>query len=119
LELPLHKKTDPAPAAEGAPPELIAGTSFIGVPLALTAVRCILQYILVPLLFPIFSAGGAFSPLVNMAVGLLGLGVILFNLTRLWNTHWRWRYLGLSLIVIPVILVTMYFDYNALLTGAR
>ncbi|MBI3160681.1 MAG: hypothetical protein HYZ26_13870 [Chloroflexi bacterium] len=113
----MNEMTDPARAADGAPPELIAGTSFIGVPLVLTAMRCTLQYIVVPLVLPIFSIGGAFSPLVNIAVGALGVGVIGYNLTRLWRTNWRWRYLGLSLIVIPIILATMYFDYTAFLVG--
>ncbi|TAK14461.1 MAG: hypothetical protein EPO32_01575 [Anaerolineae bacterium] len=99
---------------QSAPPELIAGTSFIGVPLMLTAMRCTLQYIVVPLILPVFSISSAFSPLANLSVGLFGIAVILYNLTRLWKSSWRTRYLLLSLLVVPFILVSMYFDFLAL-----
>ncbi len=95
------------------PPEVIVGGAVIGVPIFLTAVRCTLQYILVPFVLPLFGVGGAFSPLVNLLAGLFGLGVIAYNLTRLWGSNWRGRYLLLSAIVIPIVLVSMYFDYLA------
>lgn len=99
--------------AETTPPEVIVGSSVIGVPIALTAVRCTLQYILVPFVLPLFSVGGAFSPFVNLLAGAFGLGVIFYNLKRLWSSNWRWRYLGLSAIVVPIVLVSMYFDFLA------
>lgn len=94
-------------------PELIAGASLVGVPLVLTAVRCTLQYIVVPLLLPLVAASSALAPLANAVVGLLGLGVILFNLTRLWNTSWRTRYLVISAVIVPFVLISIYFDYLA------
>lgn len=97
--------------------DVIVGTSVLGVPLALTAIRCTLQYILVPFILPLFGIGGLFSPLVNVAAGVLGVGVILFNLKRLWHSNWRVRYLGLSLVIVPFILVSMYFDYIAYLAS--
>lgn len=98
----------------GTSPEIIAGTSLIGVPIMLTAVRCTLQYILVPFVLPLIGLGSALSTKVNVAAGLLGLAVIAYNLTRLWNTNWRRRYLLLSLVVVPFILLSLYFD---LITG--
>lgn len=97
----------------GASPEIIAGTSLIGVPVMLTAVRCTLQYILVPFVLPLFGLGGTLSAQVNVGAGLLGLGVIAYNLTRLWNTNWRRRYLLLSLVIVPFILLSIYFDLIA------
>ena len=105
-------ETNPSKVAA---PELIFGSSALGVPIILTAVRCTLLYILVPFVLPILGVGASFSPTVNMSAGLLGLGLMLYNLTRLWNTSWRTRYLVLSLIITPVILLSLYFDYLAYL----
>jgi len=96
-------------------PELIVGTSVVGVPLMLTAVRCTFQYIIVPFVLPLFGARGAFSPVANMVAGLVGLVVIIYNVKRLWRTNWRTRYLWLSLVIVPFILFSLYFDYLAYL----
>ena len=99
-----------------APPELYVGASVIGVPVLLTAVRCTLQYIVVPFVLPLLSATDTFSPQVNIGAGLFGLGVVVYNLARLWRTNWRKRYLWLSVLIVPVILISLYFDYLAYLT---
>lgn len=93
------------------PPVLAFGTTVLGVPLLLTAVRCTLQYIVVPFVLPLFSVSGSFSPTVNILAGVFSLGVILYNLMRLWRTNWRNRYLLLSLFIIPVVLASIYYDY--------
>ena len=98
------------------PPVLAFGTMVIGVPLLLTAVRCTLQYIVVPFVLPLFSVSGTFSPAVNILAGVLSLGVILYNLKRLWRTNWRNRYLLLSLFIIPVVLGSIYHDYLTFLS---
>lgn len=92
-------------------PVLAFSTTVLGVPLLLTAVRCTLQYIVVPLVLPLFSISGSFSPVVNISAGVVSLGVIFYNLMRLWHTNWRTRYLFLSLFIIPFILVSGYLDY--------
>ena len=96
-------------------PEVIVGSSLVGVPLLLTAVRCTLQYVLVPFVLPIVGIQGSFSPVVNMAVSFFGLAIILYNLKRLWKTTWRKRYLLLSLVIIPFVLLSLYIDYLAYL----
>ena len=97
--------------AANSPPVLAFGTLVIGVPLLLTAVRCTLQYIIVPFVLPLFSISGSFSPAVNFLAGVFSLGVILYNLMRLWHTNWRKRYMLLSLFIIPVVLGSIYLDY--------
>jgi hypothetical protein len=102
------------PRTETAPPELIMVGSLVGVPLLLTAVRCTLQYIIVPFVLPLFGVQGVFSPIINIIAGGVGIAVILYNLKRLWNTSWRLRYLGLSVVFLSIILISFYFDYLAL-----
>lgn len=97
--------------AASSPPVLTFGATVIGVPLLLTAVRCTLQYIVVPFVLPLLSISGSFSPAVNILAGVFSLGVILYNLIRLWHTNWRKRYVLLSLFIIPIVLGSIYLDY--------
>lgn len=96
-------------------PELIVSSSAVGVPIVLTAVRCTLQYIMVPFLLPLLGVQDSYSPTINIMFAFLGLSVILYNLIRLWDTNWRSRYLLLSLVIVPFILLSLYFDYLAYL----
>jgi hypothetical protein len=95
------------------PPIAQFGTVVIGIPLVLTAIRCTLQYILVPFVLPLLGVSAAFSPLANIAAGLFSIGVILYNLKTLWSTNWRKRYLLIAAVFVPFILVSVYFDYVA------
>lgn len=96
---------------DSSPPVLAFGTMVLGVPLLLTAVRCTLQYIVVPFVLPLLSVSGSFSPKVNVLAGVFSLGVILYNLMRLWRTNWRNRYLLLAVFITPVVLASIYHDY--------
>jgi uncharacterized membrane protein len=101
------------PASAENPPIAQFGTVVIGIPLVLTAIRCTLQYILVPFVLPLLGVSSTFSPLANMAAGLFSVGVILYNLKTLWNTSWRKRYLLIACLFVPFILVSVYFDLVA------
>ena len=37
------------------------------------------------------------------AIDVFALGMIAFNIRRLWNTSWRWRYVALSAIMVSII----------------
>ena len=101
--------------SSGPSKDIVMGTAAVGVPIMLTAIRCTLLYILVPFVLPVLGISGFFSPIVNIIAGVFGIGVILYNIKHLWNSNWRRRYLLLSSVIIPFILITMYFDYIAYL----
>ncbi len=93
------------------PPLAAYGSTVLGIPIILTAIRCTLQYIIVPLVVPLLGWGDTFSPLVNIGAGALAIGVIGYNLVTLWNTNWRKRYLLIAAIFVPFILISAYFDF--------
>jgi len=99
--------------ADALPPVLAFGTAVIGIPLLLTAVRCTLQYIIVPFVLPLLGASYAWSPLANMIAGLFSISVILYNVKSLWLTNWRKRYLIVAAVMVPLILLAVYSDYVA------
>jgi hypothetical protein len=86
----------------------------VGSYLVFVAVRCTIQYVLVPFVLPFFGLGGTLSTAVAIAIDLLALGMIAFNIWRLWGTSWRWRYLALSAVMITILVIFLYNDLRAL-----
>lgn len=116
---PHHIRVQPEADPQEMPPVVQFGTLVIGVPFLLTAIRCTLQYIVVPLLLPLLGVSNTFSPLINIGAGVLSIGVILFNLKTLWNTTWRKRYTLIAVVVVPIIVWMMSGDYQAYLELVR
>ena len=114
-ELPLEEdcmsQIELSRESSGPSKDLVMGTAAVGVPVLLTAIRCTLLYILVPFVLPAVGISGVFSPIVNIGAGFIGIALILYNIRHLWHSNWRKRYLLLSSVIIPFILVSMYFDY--------
>ena len=79
------------------------------------ALRCTLQYILLPFVLPLIGLSGAVSVWLGMALELFALGMMAFNVRRLWNTSWRWRYIGLSTLTGTFLLIMLYIDIATLL----
>jgi hypothetical protein len=95
-------------------PEFITGVSVVGIPLLLAAVRCTLQYVLVPIVLPLIGISGVLGSWVNLLAEVVALGVIIYNIRRLWNTNWRERYLAMSAVMIIVIGLSVYPDIRYL-----
>lgn len=88
----------------------------VGGLLVWVAVRCTLQYVILPFILPLIGVGNSVSAWLSVAVSLFALGMMVFNIRRLWATPWRWRYLGLSAIASTVILIFIYLDISELLS---
>ena len=84
-------------------------------PLIWVAVRCTLQYIVLPFVLPFFGLGGRFTIWISAGLELLALFMVTYNVRRLWNTSWRWRYLALSSVTVTAIVLFLYQDVRALL----
>ncbi len=79
------------------------------------ALRCTLQYVVLPFVLPLIGLSGAVSVWLSMALELFALGMMTFNVRRLWNTSWRWRYIALSTLTGSFLLIMLYIDISALL----
>jgi hypothetical protein len=82
--------------------------------LIFVATRCTLQYVVLPFVLPWFGIGGRFSIVISAVLEVVALGMIFFNLRQLWNTDWRWRYMGLSVLTVTLIGIFLYFDLRNL-----
>lgn len=94
------------------PAEVKRSDRFVGSYVLFVAVRCTLQYVLLPFVLPFIGLGNSVSTGIAAAIDVFALGMIGYNIRRLWNTSWRWRYLALSAIMVTILAVFLYNDYN-------
>jgi hypothetical protein len=95
--------------------EIQRGQRALRFPIIWVAVRCTLQYVILPFVLPFFGLGGRFSIWISAALEVVALLMVTYNIQRLWNTSWRWRYLALSTITASAILLFLYQDMQELL----
>jgi hypothetical protein len=86
------------------------GDRVLGGSMVFVAVRCTIQYIILPFALPLFGLSDAISVAFSTVLEAFALGMIAYNLIRLWNTSWRWRYLALSIVMAGLIGAFLYMD---------
>lgn len=79
------------------------------------AIRCTLQYIVLPFVLPFIGLSGSVSLIISILIDIVALSMILYNIRRLWNTSWRWRYIALSVLMLSILAVFMIEDVRLLL----
>lgn len=97
------------------PAEIKRTDRLMGGSLLFVAIRCTLQYVLLPFALPFMGLSSTISIALSAALDVIALGMIVYNIRRLWNTSWRLRYLVLSAIMIAIIGVFLYNDFSILL----
>ena len=74
----------------------------------LSAIRCLITYVLLP---GAAAATGATGSTARLAVGLqvLGAGFAIFGSVRLWRTRhaWRWPYTAITIVIIAMAVVSV------------
>jgi len=64
---------------------------------------------------PFFGLRGDVAVSISILIDFIALGMITFNVYRLWNTNWRYRYLALSVVMVTILLIFLYNDLRHLL----
>jgi hypothetical protein len=82
--------------------------------LLFVCVRCTIQYIVLPFVLPLVGLNNDIGIRISLAIDFLALAVIAYNVYRLWNTNWRYRYLALSVVMVGILLVFIYHDVRYL-----
>lgn len=85
--------------------------------LVLSAFRCLLTYVAIPLLVPV---AGWLTPIATPLSLLLGLAAIVMAVTslrRVWAAHWsgRWGYTAFAVVVLVALVALVAYDTRALL----
>ncbi len=73
----------------------------------ISAARCLLTYIVLPIMGPVVGFSGRVGPLLGLAVGTVSMIAIVVSIRRFFaaDHRWRWRYtaIGGSILVLLVV----------------
>ncbi len=82
-----------------------------GVSMALSALRCLLSYVVLPVVLPTAGLASGVGPAIGIPVGLLALVFDVMGIRRFWqvNHPWRWPvgtvYVAVMVMVVSLVVV--------------
>lgn len=105
--LRLPTGTDPSATAEKA-----FGTSIL-----ISTVRCLLTYVVLPLLKPVVDLSGGVGPILGLTIGAVSATAIVYSMRRFWraNHRLRWAYTVVGGGILVLLAVQAVGDVAALL----
>ena len=82
-----------------------------------SAVRCILTYIVLPFVAPVLGIAKDVGPWIGIPIGVAAIVCNVLSMRRFWaaDHKWRWAYTGIATVVIGFLLVLMATDAAELL----
>jgi ABC-type iron transport system FetAB permease component len=85
--------------------------------LLLSAVRCTVQYVLIPFVLPWVGLAASVPPWLTLALGGLAILSLVRNVALMWRLHHarRWSYLFLAVVMTGALLVFAVVDLHSLL----
>jgi ABC-type iron transport system FetAB permease component len=83
--------------------------------LLLSALRCTVQYILLPFVLPWIGVAASIPPWITLLLGGLALASLTRNVRYLWRLHHvrRWNYLAVASVVATALVIFMVVDLRA------
>jgi hypothetical protein len=106
LRLPEDAPRVTASAAEGAFSRSIL----------ISATRCLLTYVVLPLLGPILNLSGAVGPVLGIALGAVSMVAIVASMRRFFaaDHRFRWKYTAIGGAVLLLLIAQAVIDLAAL-----
>ena len=103
--------------ADGPKVSLFAAQSAFSKSIAISATRCLITYILLPVLRPIVDLSGGVGPALGLTVGTVSMVAIVFAVRRFFaaDHKWRWKYTTIGGGIFVLLTVQAVVDLRALL----
>lgn len=81
-----------------------------------SGLRCLLTYLVLPVIGPVIGLTGSVGPIVGLVVGTVSILAIVASMRRFFRTdhRWRWRYTAIGAAIILFLLVSSVIDIAAL-----
>lgn len=78
----------------------------------LSAARCLLTYMVLPLLGPILGLTNGVGPVLGLVVGTVSVVAIVISMRRFFaaDHRWRWRYSAIGAAIIVLLVVQAFID---------
>ena len=82
-----------------------------------SAVRCLLAYIVFPWVLPAAGVAGGIGPGIGIVVGLVAIAFNVLSIRRFWRAdhRWKWPISALNATVIAMLSVLLVIDLGDLL----
>jgi hypothetical protein len=86
--------------------------SVFGRSIMISAVRCMVTYVFLPLLAPVIKVSGAFGPLLGLALGAVSMVAIVISMRRFFaaDHKWRWGYAAVGAGIFVLLVVAGVYD---------
>jgi hypothetical protein len=82
------------------------------VSMALSGLRCLLSYVVFPILTPVFGFAAGVAPVVGIPIALVALVFDVIGMRRFWlaDHQWRWAMTGIYAAVMVLVLGLLVAD---------
>ncbi len=90
--------------------------SVFGASIAVSTVRCLLTYVLLPLLKPVVDLSGGVGPALGLLLGAVSAVAIVASMRRFWGAlhRWRWGYTVVGGGILMLLVVQAVTDIVSL-----
>ena len=108
----LRVPADRAPLDESETHRIFSASIF------LSAVRCLLSYVLLPIVLPIVGLAPGIGPIIGIPIGVLALTFDYLGIRRFWlaDHRQRWAFTALYAVVGTMVLTLLIVDIVDVLT---
>ena len=87
-----------------------------GASILVSTVRCMLTYVVLPLLKPVVDLSGGVGPVLGLILGTISTVAIVASMRRFWAAHhrWRWGYTAVGGGIVVLLLFQAVGDVASL-----
>lgn len=84
--------------------------------IAISAIRCLITYVFLPILSPLLNLSGAVGPWLGLVVGAVSAVAIVFSIRRFFaaDHKYRWHYAAVGLGILCLLVVQAAVDVSHL-----
>jgi ABC-type iron transport system FetAB permease component len=102
--------------SEVAPGDAQTAERAFGFSLLVSAVRCILQYAVLPFVLPLVGIASDAALPILLLINVLAIGSIFYSLRRFWKVgyQYRWQYLGVAMAALLILSAFIMLDIQKL-----
>ena len=96
--------------------DLVGARNAFSTSVFISAVRCLLTYIALPLLSPVIDLGGGVGPALGLLIGAVSMVAIVVSMRRFWSAdhRMRWGYTAIGVTILVFLVVAAVLDVAAL-----
>ena len=95
---------------------IFGSEQLFGRSIAISAVRCLITYVFLPLLAPIFNLSGVYGPILGLVLGAVSMVAIVFSMRRFFaaDHKYRWWYAGVGMAIFVALIFSGVHDLTNL-----